>query len=259
MLKRSYPCNGEATCPGCRGDERKSSRYLANAIDRDDGDRVIPLQMPKDLANRLVVRYERNGTLVDRDFELSRQGENLDTVYDLDAGPVDRMKLDGFQPHDLLRVLEDAYEAVFGPGDLPDGPGEATGGPVRPRQRSKAAQIALPKEDDLEIVEDDDQIDDAPEPEPAPKRRTAKKAAPAEPVFTPEPDDTDAVDEPEVVMVDESDEDDEVAYDEETLKALPFGALRSVARDFGVSTKGKDAPTIIEEILASGEEEVIPY
>ena len=80
--------------------ERKSNRYLANVVDLDR-DKVIPLLMPRDLANRFVVRYERNGTLIDRDFELSRTGEGLDTVYDLDAGVADRKKIDKYTPLNL--------------------------------------------------------------------------------------------------------------------------------------------------------------
>lgn len=248
-IRKSYPCNSEASCPGCATGERKSNRYLANAVDVDS-DRVIPLQMPKDLANRLVVRYERNGTMTDRDFELSRAGEGLDTTYDLDAGAVDRRKIDKYTPLDLIKVLEDAYAEVFG-ADVEDAdddddadevePVKITG-TVKQRAKSKAVQ-ALDEDDDEEEVA----------PPKAAAKKLAKKAAKSEkapePVFTPDVDDDDDTDtdaEPDV-------DDDDEGYDEETLKALPLGALRAVAREFGIDPKGKDEDEIIDLILESGE------
>jgi hypothetical protein len=248
VARKSFPCNGEANCPGCMSGERKSSRYLANVVDRDDNNRVIPLQMPKDLANRLVVKYEKWGSITDRDIELSRQGEGLETVYDLDAAVPDRKRVDNFQPVDLLKTLEEAFNAVFGDDDDDDEavtPKKPNSG-VRGRKKSAAA----PKGTTLD--EDDDDVDDE-DDEPAPKpKKSAKKAAP-EPEFDAD-EDEDEDDEDDDEPEEDSDEDEEEDYDEETLRALPFGALRAVARDFDVSTKGKDADAIIAEILESGEE-----
>lgn len=246
VARKSFPCNGEANCPGCVSGERKSSRYLANVVDRDDSERVVPLQMPKDLANRLVVKYEKWGTLTDRDIELSRSGEGLDTVYDLDPSVPDRRRIDKYQPLDLLQVLEDAFNAVFGDDDEDDEDAPpAKPAPVRgrkPSAASRAAKASTPAEDE----EEDDQ------PAPAkPKRPSTRKPKAAEPEFTPEADEDDGADDgPEE---DEPDA-DEGEYDEETLRALPLGALRAVAREFGVSTQGKNADALIEEIMESGEE-----
>ena len=255
VLRRSFPCNGEQSCPGCQGDARKSSRYLANAVDVDS-DRVIPLQMPKDLANRLVVRYERNGTLIDRDFELSRSGDGLDTVYDLDASPADRKKIDKYQPLDLMKVLTDAFDEVFGGGgatlDEDETPKPVT--KAKPKPRSKAAKALAEHEVDEDDETDDDEDETVPE-KPAIKaakdkaaKKKGKKAkdAPPEPKFTAD-EDTD-VDEP-----DEEDDEDEDGYSEEDLRAMPLGALRAVARDFGVNPKGMDEDEIVDAILAAGE------
>lgn len=262
-LRKSYPCNGEVSCPGCTTGERKSNRYLTNAVDVDT-DRVIPLQLPKDLANRLVVRYERNGTLIDRDFELSRSGEGLDTVYDLDAQAVDRKNVAKYQPLDLMKVLTDAYNDVFGESDAVDdqvAPVTTTrAAGVRGRNKTPAAAQV-----DTEVPVDNG--DDGPNPElveAKPIKKTAAKRASAkqvvadpipDPTFVPDDGTVEAVDDdPQVDTGDDAgDDDDDVAYDEETLKSLPLGALRSVARDFGVETRGKQAPAIIAEILASGE------
>lgn len=241
VARRSFPCNGEADCPGCKGGERKSSRYLADAIEIEDSrEQVIALQLPKDLANRLVVRYERNGTLLDRDFELTRSGEGLDTVYDVDALAPRKRNIAKYTPLDLEQVLEDAYNDVFGAEDDED---EVDIAPViKKRAKSKAAAV-------IEDDDDDDDVDDEPKLKPAQKAAARKaKASQPEPEF--EPDDEDVEDEDEDI---EEDDDDE-AYDEDTLRNMPLGALRAVARnEFGVNPKGMSQDEIVDAILEAGE------
>lgn len=264
VARKSYPCNGEASCPGCRSDERKTARYLTNVVDLDNGNRVIALQLPKDLTNRIVVKYEKWGSITDRDIELSRSGEGLDTVYDLDAGPVDRRSIAKYTPLDLDKVLEDAFNYVFGPdeddADDEDTPTVQKAAPSRGRKKSAAASVAKGGKAAAPAVDDEDDVDedavDEDEVPAKPAKKSTKKAAPPEPKFEVEDED-----EPDDDEDDEDDEgpdaepdDDEVEYDEDTLRALPLGALRSVARDFGVVTKGKDADTIIAEIMESGDE-----
>lgn len=254
VARKSFPCSGERDCPGCVSGERKSSRYLANVVDLDDQQqRVVPLQMPKDLANRLVVKYEKWGSITDRDVELSRSGEGLDTVYDLDASVPDRKRIDKYQPLDLLQVLEDAYNAVFGEDEDEDEP-EVKTGPVRGRKKSAAAKKATAPAPGSTLDEDEEE----PEEEPAPVKKTAakktaaKKTAPKEPEFEPDEDEGED-EEPDEPEAEEPDEDEE-EYTEEDLRAMPLGALRAVAREFGVSTKGKDADEIVNEIMESAEE-----
>lgn len=106
-----YPLlEGETVGP----DERRPSfRYLANVVDVAE-DRVIPLKLPKDLANRLIARYEKYGTITDRDYELSRSGEGLETMYDCTPEPPKKRTLSKYEPLDLAKILEDAYDYVFG-------------------------------------------------------------------------------------------------------------------------------------------------
>lgn len=288
-LRKSYPCNGEAACPGCVSDERKSSRYLANAVDTSN-DRVIPLQMPKELANRLVVRYEKNGTITDRDYELSRTGEGLDTVYDLDAEPPTNRKLTKYKPLDLLKTLDDSFQAVFGEGDEDDddddtaAPAKKTAG-VKPRKKTAAARKATaadPEDDD--DADDDEDIEDVPEGlrSKAEKAAVAKKAA-AKPAFQADDeddddddtDDDDADDDAEEDAddsdsddEDESDDDDEDADDEDAsgedadgddddyfteaeLNEMSLGQLRALAKDYDppIPTKGLSKPQIVDAIM----------
>lgn len=253
-LRKSFPCTNEQDCPGCMTQERRSNRYLANAVDLDK-DRVIALQLPKDLANRLVVRYEKFGTLTDRDYELSRAGEGLDTTYDLDPSPPMKRRLTKYQSLDLMQVLQDAYDEVFGGGNGTTASPQAaaktstTTGPVKTRAKSSAAKVAKPVAE--EDVDEDDE-DEPEEPKPAPKRRAAAKKP--EPKFEPEEDDEpDDEDEEPEEEPEEDEEDDSPEYDEDSLRALPLGALRAVARDFNVQVKGLKKEEIVQAILDAGE------
>lgn len=242
-MRKSYPCTGENTCPGCMNGSRKSYRYLANAVDVDNPERVIPLQLPKDLANRLVVRYERNGTMIDRDYELSRSGEGTDTVYDLESGPVSKRNLNKYTPLDLLKVLQDAYDEVFGPDAAEDAPEDEPEDEEflhsNPRPRPKKT---LRKSAATAALEEDDEDDEEPAPKKKGKKGKKGKKSP----------------EPVEVATDEDDEDDEDdeadEYDSETLANMPLGALRALARSsFGIDTRGKSQMDLIEEIMSTGE------
>lgn len=246
VARKSFPCNGEQNCPGCLSGERKSSRYLTNAVDLDDQERVVPLQLPKDLANRLVVKYEKWGSLIDRNIELSRSGEGLDTVYDLEADPPDRKRIDKYQPLDLLQVLEDAFNSVFGEDDDDDEAPAPKKSAVRGRKKSAAASAA--KGSTFEDDDEDEEEEEAPAPKP---KKKGKKKPPPEPEF--EEDDDEEEDDEEG---EEPEEDDEEGYSLEELGSMTLGQLRAVARDeFGVSTKGKKPAQLIEEIMAVGEVE----
>lgn len=84
---------------------KPSKRYLANAINVNEN-KVVPLVLPKSVAGILLKRYEKYGTLLDRDYELSREGTGFDTEYDAVGEPPSRMNLSKYDPLDLIQVLE---------------------------------------------------------------------------------------------------------------------------------------------------------
>jgi hypothetical protein len=243
VLRKSFPCV-EANCPGCATDSRKSSRYLANAVDIEN-DRVVPLQLPKTLVSSLVAMYDRMGTMLDRDFELIRSGEGLDTTYSaIPDAPLPR-KMTKYTPHDLEQVLDDAWKAMHGIEEVDDDDDEDVepvakqpkpAKKVAPRKKSKAAK----KQVDHEDV--------------------------AEPEFTPDVDDDDDEDmaptdaSVEDIVANEDDEDDVAVDDDDDyiteaeLKAMDLGPLRAFARECGVNTKGMSKPQIIEAIMEPEEE-----
>lgn len=238
-LQKAYPCI-DLDCPGCATNEKRSSRYLANALDVES-DRVIPLQLPKTLTSTLVALYERYGTLTDRDIELLRSGEKLDTTYNaVPEAPMPR-KVTKYQMHDLQQVLDDSFASAFGVDDDDDEePPKAKNG----RGRSQAARRAT------HDVDDDDDVDDEPEP-PKPKAK-GKKA----PKFEPDVEDVEDDEEPEADDEPEDAEGDDDFWTEDELEAMGIGALRAIARDdYGINTKGMTKPELIEAILEPEDED----
>jgi hypothetical protein len=111
-LKVFYPCI-EGTCPGCEEGLTRSYRYLANALHVDE-DKVIALKLAKTLANKIMLKYDKYGTIMDRDYELTRIGEGFDTEYDSEPLAVKKRLLKKYKLFDLLDVLEKAFQQAFG-------------------------------------------------------------------------------------------------------------------------------------------------
>lgn len=239
--QKSFPCN-ELQCPGCEDELRRTSRYLVNVLDVDQ-DRVIPLQIPKDLATRLVTRYEKYGTMLDRDYELSRAGAGLDTFYDQTPEPPMPRKLNKYNPLDLFSVLQDAYDFAMGKnGKKPpaaaaaadDDDEETSSSPKGRRKPSKSVAVKpRPKPKFAQDIEEDDD-DDEEEDEQA----AAADVATAE----------DEEDEE-----DQQDDDDDY-YTESQLQQMSMGELRAIARDYQIKTTGMKKPDIIDAILKPDED-----
>lgn len=95
---------------------RPSFRYLANALDVES-DRVIPLKLPKTAANALILKYDKYATLMDRNYDLQRHGEALDTTYDVTPDGPSRMNLAKYELLDLEEVLLAARRQALGEED----------------------------------------------------------------------------------------------------------------------------------------------
>ena len=96
---------------------RPSFRYLTNALDVET-DRVIPLKLPKTAANSLIIKYDKYETLLDRNYELDKHGEGLDTTYDVTPTGPTKMVLGKYDLLDLESILVDARNMALGESDV---------------------------------------------------------------------------------------------------------------------------------------------
>lgn len=120
---------------------RPSFRYLTNALDVET-DRVIPLKLPKTAANSLIIKYDKYETLLDRNYELDKHGEGLDTTYDVTPTGPSQMVLSKYDLLDLESILVDARNMALGETDT--------------EQSSKGSF----NDDDIDTDDDDDDDDE---------------------------------------------------------------------------------------------------
>lgn len=230
-VRNYYPCT-TTDCDGCNQSLRPSSRYLANALDRDD-DKVVPLVIPKTLAQSLLKKYDKYTTLLDRDYELSREGTGQnDTVYDATPEAPTRIKgLSGYETLDLMELLNAQLED--------DDDSDSDDDDEVPVKSSRRAQKVAPVDNDDEDDDDDDETEEDEEP---------VKSAPKKAETRVDDDDDD----------DDEDEDDDDDTSRDRLEALGINALKRQAKEAGATVtdlKGLDKEGVIDWILDNGAEE----
>jgi hypothetical protein len=111
-----FPCTGDKkTCPGCTSGiekmEKASPKYAVNA---KIGEFVDIYKFPTKFFNKMEIRSERNGgTITDRDYMVTRIGNDTSTDYDIDMlskSDLDKSLLQ--KRRDIQKSLEAAfYEA----------------------------------------------------------------------------------------------------------------------------------------------------
>lgn len=136
---------------------KPSKKYLACAVDRDTNE-VVPIKMPKSLVESLMKKYDKYETIMDRDYELVRDGEGLDTTYEAIPEAPKKMNFKTFDVLDLMDVLgkqiptelsgddDDVDDDDTAPWKDDDKPvSRSKRGPVRERPAKKTASSGLKK------------------------------------------------------------------------------------------------------------------
>lgn len=141
-------------CDYCADDVRVSKRALAAVVNKDDGT-VQTVVLPSTLVSRLLNRYDKYGTMLDRDYNLMRSGKGTDTEYDVDPEAPSRMNLSRFEVPDLQEVLEEASGA-----DDEDDEEEDEKPARRPTKKATSSKRRSQVDDDDEDEEDDEDDDE---------------------------------------------------------------------------------------------------
>ena len=74
---------------------------------------VVPFQLKQSVMNTLIIRFEKIGTLMDRDYEISQYGAGLDTAYDVMSESKQPRNLKKYELLDLEDILRQTLEAAF--------------------------------------------------------------------------------------------------------------------------------------------------
>ena len=278
-MRKYYPCT-ETDCPGCDEGDRPSQRWLANALDVAET-KVIPLVLPKSLAGSVYKKYEKYATLLDRDYDLSREGSGFDTEYDATPDSPSKMNVRRFDLIDLAELLQQqldmAEQAEAGDDDDDDEdevPVSKRGTPAS--RRRAAAKSKVDDDDDDDDADDDDAEDEGADDDQYTRddllgMTLAELKALAKEVGFTVADlrgmDKDAIADAVLALYDEADEsdedeadedaDDEEELDEDALNAMSLAELKTLAKELGIRVKaGTAKDDVIELILdAAGEED----
>ncbi len=246
-------------------DTRPSFRYLAVALDVAS-DRVIPIKLPKTAANSLILKYDKYGTMTDRDYELEKFGTGLSTKYDVTpSSPMER-NLAKYEILDLEKILINARalatgEEVQGSSSTTEVADEDidTEGVVDPALPISSSSTDQYRDDDgtLKMDYPKDDLTNMPEdirnevldewglvPEHYENVEDAVMAVlKAQAQFLKDNPEFHGTLEPQSTSL----------YDESALRGMPMAEVRKIATDLSLSTEGKRKSDIISDIIDASE------
>lgn len=251
---------------------KPSFRYLASAVDIET-DRVIPLKLAKTAANSLILKYDKFGTMLDRNYELQRHGEGLDTTHDVTPDAPSKLNLAKYEALDLEKILIDARALSLGETDTAksepafdeDDEDEdtktlvASGRSTATKQKFTDGQL-FPDgeyredytEEELSFMAEQDErtIGDLLENWELDDSLTGKKAIAAILKAQDSSDEDDEVEE----LEDEDEDTETEVLDEETLSSMSLRDLRVICEDMEIDHDGMSKPAMVRSIIEASEE-----
>lgn len=149
-------CNKQKSCPGCKTGDRAKMIVLANVViissdDDKEAMKVVVMQMAPTLATTLFKFYEKRNTILDRDYDLTREGSGMnDTVYSADPDDPKRRNLSRFEDsiHDVAEIIA----SEIGEDDESDNEEDEE----EPRSSKKKSSRRRDDDDDYEDEDEDD-------------------------------------------------------------------------------------------------------
>lgn len=140
--------------------DKPSKRYLAPAVDVADN-KPIALVLPTTLVSSLLKKYDKYSTMLDRDYELSKEGEGMQVRYDAIPEAPTKFNPRRIEMPDLDAALQKSIPAdLGGAGDDDDGDDDdnLAADDDRPIRRSRPGGTTRKRRP----VEDDDDEDETP-------------------------------------------------------------------------------------------------
>jgi hypothetical protein len=179
------PCIEDCTLDA---DFRPGKRWYVNVWDRDSK-QVRLLKLTGAMVENLIIKFERRGTIMDRDYSITRTGEGTDTKYHIEAEEKEAFTQRPKQI-DINAYLDQQAQAYYGSRKL----------------KAQTSAIDDDDEEDVEDVEDTEEDEDEEEaPRKVVKGKTTTKRRPVADEDEDEEDESGEEDESE----DEEDEDED--------------------------------------------------
>jgi hypothetical protein len=165
----SFPCSGEADCPGCTSDNekmKKVSRKIAfNALNSFNGVEYVNVwKVGPMVGDKLENRIKRFDTITDRDYTITKykgSGDRWD--FDVEGSTPTPVNLRKEDWKDIEAMLQQSWDEAWGNPDLARvnmqateaAPLEGTAGPQRARVTIAPAQSEEPPFEEKVVQEAD--------------------------------------------------------------------------------------------------------
>lgn len=139
----SFPCNGETTCPGCTNDNPKVARAGAQvAFNVHQGDYVEVMEIPRRVADKFQMRFDRIGTVTDRDYTVTKYKNSSNKFeYDVEGETPTKVDLSQFELKDIEMMLQNSWNEMWGSSQAV----EAAKKRAESRQQQKTADETVAK------------------------------------------------------------------------------------------------------------------
>lgn len=129
---------------------RPSTRYIANVLWQSEGQmqgKVVAFKMPKKVAIALLNKFEKYGTMTDRDYEITKYGEGMSIEYDVTPEDKSTINLKKYEPLDLVAKLTEERDRAIGRINegAEDEDEKSTKGKKAPAKAAGATKKASPK------------------------------------------------------------------------------------------------------------------
>lgn len=172
---RFFPCN-DGDCDGCDAGDKPSKKWAALVVDVEK-DQVRVLKMGITIEKKVFRRYDKNQTLMDREYTIMRSGSGKnDTEYDLETGSREKFPYAKYRRNmpDLDDFLLAQITGAQVEEDQDDDDDDAPWEDDKPARRGVAKKSSK-KAPTRRRLNDDDEDDDDEDERPA--RRGVKKPA----------------------------------------------------------------------------------
>lgn len=159
---KHYVPEVEGVVPNIEEGKKSSKRYLACVVDVMEN-KVEPLVLPKQVASAMLKKYDKYSTILDRDYEITREGDGLDTEYDVTPEPASKMNMSRFTVIDLYAALESQVPGgAIDDEDEDDEDEDDEPAPRRSKGRTPGKKSRRDEPEDDEDFDDDEDEDDEP-------------------------------------------------------------------------------------------------
>jgi hypothetical protein len=145
----SFPCSGEADCPGCTSDNdkmKKVSRKIAfNALNSFNGVEYVNVwKVGPTVADKLENRIKRFNTITDRDYTITRyksSGDRWD--FDVEGDVPTPVNLRKEEWKDIEAMLQQSWDEAWGNPDLARVNQQATEMAAEPQAEPRRGRMTI--------------------------------------------------------------------------------------------------------------------